>query len=464
MRHNILLIDDNETFRKDTADVLEGEGFGVRHVESGEDAIALVRQQVVPFSIALVDHDMPGMNGPSTIEQIRKYNRELVIIGFSGHDTDEIHNQSVDSGAHFFISKDTSESRLLGILYRHCREIERKIKPLLVSSINENQKLIERLGMFGASEATADVCRLIEKFASSKENVLIRGENGTGKELVARALHQESSRKLMPFVAVNCAAVPAGLIESELFGHEKGAFTGANRARIGYFQAANGGTIFLDEIGELPLQIQATLLRVLQEKVVTPVGSNEIKKVDFRLIAATNANLEEMVREKRFREDLYYRLNVLPLIIRPLRERPEDIPALTTIFLRRANQAEGKNFSVLQSTVEELMKFQWPGNVRELEHCIRYLVNVSHGDFLDESFLNQKRLKTFGQATLTDLASFNSSKEHEEKRLVENALKRSGTIAGASRILGIARSSVREKMKKFKIEIRKFSAIKKDVE
>ncbi|HEY8272187.1 MAG TPA: sigma 54-interacting transcriptional regulator, partial [Pseudobdellovibrionaceae bacterium] len=238
MKHNILLVDDNEALRNSMSAFLTDEGFFVRAVATGEEAIALVRQKFIPFSMAFIDFHMPGMKGPEVIRQIKEHNSNLLVFGLSGDDSDDAHNQSLDSGAAFFISKDTTDAKLLGILHRNCRDIEKKTRPLEICKSSENIKLIESVGMAGASNSLAEVARLILKFAPSKESVLIRGENGTGKEKIARAIHQNSPRRLMPFIAVNCAAIPESLIESELFGHEKGSFTGAGKDRVGYFKAA----------------------------------------------------------------------------------------------------------------------------------------------------------------------------------------------------------------------------------
>lgn len=455
MKHNILLIDDNPVFLKSMADFLEREGFLVRAVAQGDEGIALVRQRVIPFSLALIDYHMPDMNGPQVISQIRELDPSLTIFALSGDDSDQAHNASLASGAIFYIEKDIGESKLLGILHRACREVERRTKPVSVAAHSENRKLIESIGMIGVSEAMAEVARLIQRFGPSKDTVLIRGENGTGKEKVARAVHLHSPRRGMPFVAVNCAAIPESLIESELFGHEKGAFTGAIRFRRGYFEAANGGTIFLDEIGEMPRHLQATLLRVLQEKTIIPVGSNEPRKIDFRLIAATNAPLEQMIANNTFREDLFFRLNVLPITIKPLRERLEDIQILAHQFLVKANEETNQNKVLLESTVEELKKSTWPGNVRELEHCIRFLVNLSEEDTLDASLLVDRRLKNQGKNQPQDLTSLKYSQMNDEKGLVVKALEQGGSISGAARILDVSRSTLRDKMKKYGIEFKR---------
>ena len=457
MKHSILLIDDNIAYRRSKTDFLEDEGFFVRAVESGDEGIALIRQHVFPFSLALVDYHMPDMKGPQTIQKIRELDPNITILALSGDDSVEAHNESLESGAVFFVGKDVGQAKFLGILHRACREIERRIKPVVIAPHNEKQKLIASVGMVGVSEAMAEVARLILKFAPSSDSVLIRGENGTGKERVARGIHQNSLRKAKPFVAVNCAAIPENLIESELFGHEKGAFTGAIRPRIGHFEAADGGTIFLDEIGEMPKHLQATLLRVLQEKTITPVGAVTSRKVDFRLISATNADLESLIAEKSFREDLFFRLNVLPINIKPLRDRPEDIPVLAHSFLEKINQESGEQKVLLASAAEELQKMKWPGNVRELEHCIRFLANMSSEKNLDASLLKGRSDLSSTKQKPTDLEALKFTQMSSEKTLVSKALEQGGSISAAARILNISRSTVREKMKKYDIEFKQLT-------
>ena len=258
-----------------------------------------------------------------------------------------------------------------------------------------------------------------------------------------------------PFVPVNLASISSGVFESELFGHEKGSFTGAAKDRIGYFEAANGGTLFLDEIGELPKHLQASLLRVLQEKTILPVGSNETRRVDFRLVAATNAPLENLIEKNFFREDLFFRLNVLPVYIKPLRERPEDIPILAQHFLNLANLEQRQNFVLLESSVNQLKKLNWPGNVRELEHCIRFLANLSNGPHLEIELLKDRKDPNLTTKKKIDLETLKFTQMAKEKNIVLKAIEESGSISAASRLLNISRSTVREKMKKYGIELKR---------
>tara|TARA_B110001454_G_scaffold218991_1_gene249122 strand:- start:165633 stop:167024 length:1392 start_codon:yes stop_codon:yes gene_type:complete len=455
MKHNILLVDDDAVFRKAMGSFLEDEGFFVKSVSSGDEAIAIVRQKLIPFSLALIDYHMPDVKGPETIKKLKEHNPNLTVLGLSGDDSVDAHNDSLESGAVFFIEKDIGEAKLLSILHRACREVEKRTKPVSISSHSDNQKLIESIGMIGVSEAMAEVARLILKFGPSNDTVLIRGEMGTGKEKVARAIHSASSRANKPFIPVNLASISAGVFESELFGHEKGSFTGAAKDRTGYFEAANGGTLFLDEIGELPKHLQASLLRVLQEKTIMPVGSNETKKVDFRLVAATNAPLENLIERNLFREDLFFRLNVLPIHIKPLRERPEDIPILAQHFLKIANLEQGRELILLESSVDQLKKLSWPGNVRELEHGIRFLTNLSNGPHLEIELLKDRKDPNLVSRKKVDLETLKFTQMADEKNIVLKAIEESGSISAASRLLNISRSTVREKMKKYGIELKR---------
>jgi DNA-binding NtrC family response regulator len=457
MKHYILFIDDNEKLRESMQSFFDKEGFVGKCVATGEEGIALVRQKIFTFSVAMVDYHLPDMTGAQVIARLRDVDPDLVALGFSDDKSDPVHNLAMDSGAISFVNKDAGDAKLLGILHRHCREFERRKKPLTISSRATNQKLIAPLDMAGCSNHLADVTRLVLKYAMSSLTVLVRGENGTGKEKIARAIHDHSSRRLMPYIAVNCAAFPKDLIESELFGHEKGSFTGASNNKIGKFQAANGGTIFLDEIGELDPSVQSVLLRVLQEKTFMAVGSNKTQKVDVRVVAATNAPLEDLIAKKMFRQDLFFRLNVLPIHLRPLRERPEDIPYLIEYFLARINKNAATEKFILQSAVDVLMKMPWPGNVRELEHAIEYLSIVCDGKELDISTLKD-RSPTASKPSpkhriVTDLDAVEAVKESNECEVVTRAMVNNVTISGAARALGISRTTLRDKLKKYGIKL-----------
>lgn len=446
MKHHILLVDDDDLFRRAMSSFLQSEGFLLTAVASGEEAVALVRQGIEDYSLALIDYHMPGLNGVETIKALKLHNPDLIIYSLSGDDSNEAYNDALDSGAVFFVQKDISTEKLLGLLHRTCKAVEDKTKEIVVSKPTDNQVLIEKINMVGTSEHMAEVAKLVMKFAPLNETVLIRGENGTGKDKVAKALHAHSLRVKNPFIAVNCAAITESLIESELFGYVKGAFSGAIKDKIGFFEAAHGGTLFLDEIGELPKHIQSKLLRVLQEKEVTKVGSTEVKKVDFRLIAATNANLEEKIKEDLFRPDLYYRLNVLPINLKPLRERPEDIPLLVQAFMKEVNQTYQPNKKILASSVEQLKSLVWAGNIRELKQAVS-LMAATADEYLDVTdYVKSQKAKNSSNAK-----DIKTARVFKEKTQIKNALKDSGSITKAAEMLKMSRSTFRKRMEKYKI-------------
>lgn len=452
MKHNILLVDDDANFRMATSDFLKDEGFFVKAVETCSEAVAHIKQKTIPFSLALIDYHMPEMKGSDLIKELRELNPHLNLLGFSGDDTVESHNESLDSGALMFLSKDTENKKLLGIIHRVCREFERRNRPLSFADHSANRKLIESVGMIGMSEQLAEVAKQILKVSIFDHSVLIRGENGTGKEKVARAIHDNSRRRLGNFVGINCAAIPENLIESELFGHEKGAFTGAVAAKVGKFQLANNGTIFLDEIGEIPTSLQVKLLRVLQEKEITPVGSNVTKKINARILAATNAPLEAKIANGSFREDLFYRLNVIPIHVAPLRERPVDIPPLVAHFLKKTNAETMSNKTILEACVRLLQKQAWPGNVRDLGHTIMRLHLSTEGDVIDENILedalSNSRELSVEEHLLIDYDTLKFKQESDERNLLIRALNQSDfNVSAAAQQLGLSRTTMQSKMK-----------------
>lgn len=453
MKHHILLVDDDALFRKSMSMYLKDEGFIVTAIESGDEAIALVRQGIIQFSLALIDYHMPQLSGEETIKELKNCNPNLIIYAFSGDDSYEAYQKSLDSGAAFFLQKDINHKKLFGLLNKTCSEIEDRIKVLEVKEEpSEKQKLIQQINMIGVSDHMAEVARTVLKFADHGGAVLIRGENGTGKDKVANAIHKHSSRSKSAFIPVNCAAISESLIESELFGYVKGAFTGALKDKIGLFEAANGGTLFLDEIGEMPKHIQSKLLRVLQDKMIVPVGATEPRPVDFRLVAATNANLEEMIKDGRFREDLYYRLNVLPIHLKPLRERPDDIPVLIAHFLEQANLTANQNRKMLKSSVEQLKNLQWAGNVRELQQAIEFLLATSVDETIKaEPYIVKAKSNDKPKNKFSQFVGMKTVSASMEKKMMEKALLDGGSVSAASRLLEMSRTTFRDKMKKYQL-------------
>ena len=321
----------------------------------------------------------------------------------------------------------------------------------------EIHNLYDFEALIGASSGLHDVVEMIKKAAPTDSTVLLGGETGTGKELIARAIHSNSKRRGGPFVPLHCAAVPETLLESELFGHEKGSFTGADHLQVGLFETANGGTVFLDEVGEIPEAIQIKLLRVLQEREIQRVGGNRVIPIDVRLVAATNRDLESAVREGRFREDLFYRLNVIWVNLPPLRERRGDIPALADYFIKKINRQTGRSAAISDKAVEYLGRYDWPGNVRELENIIERAVILSPGPAIDPEDLNLNidEMLRIDQVDLDRLASGGSLRvqiEQKEMQSLTNALqKAAGNISEAARLLGMARSTLFYRLKKYRL-------------
>ncbi len=376
--YSILVADDEAELRKHVVSILKERGYQVDEACDGLEAAQMLAQK--PYPLVLCDVKMPRMTGPEFLKHVleNEYSTSVALITAHGNIRDAI--DAIREGAFDYIEKPVNEELLLGLVEKAERAYNmiQKITysaPMLTSGDGSEA--------IGKSRSMKRVFSLVERLTRVNTSVLIRGENGTGKELVAKAIHYNSPRKDAPFVAVNCAAIPENLIESELFGHEKGAFTGADQRKIGKFQYAAKGTLFLDEIGDTSPATQVKLLRVLQEHAFTPVGSNREIKADVRIIAATNQDLEKLIKEGKFREDLYYRLNVMPIFLPPLRERKEDIPDLVHHFVDKFNQEHGSRIlGITAEALQNLEGFHWPGNIRELENAIEHAFVVESGDQL----------------------------------------------------------------------------------
>src|SRR5438034_9406137 len=377
LRVRFLIVDDHQSIRKLCMTVGSSLGFHAMEAESAEAALAYLETDSP--DIILADLMMPHMTGLEFLPRVKQILPRTEIAIMTGHGSIETAVQAMKLGAYDYITKPFRIEELRLLLQR----MEEKVK-----LVAENQFLRDRVstemelnGIVGSSSKIQDVLRMVARLKDTRTPVLITGESGTGKELVARAIHYRGSFAKRPFVAVDCGSLVPTLIESELFGYEKGAFTGAVRSKTGIFQSANGGTIFLDEIGELPLEMQAKLLRVLQEKEVRPVGSNQKVRVDVRVIAATNRDLEAAYRNGTFRKDLYFRLNVVTVHLPSLRERRSDIPMLVHWFLERL--APGDSIQVTSAAMKALLQYDWPGNVRELENCIERATALGNGKIID---------------------------------------------------------------------------------
>jgi DNA-binding NtrC family response regulator len=453
-----LIVDDHPSVRKLCMTV--GASLGFDCVEAEDGQAALVHLESDSPDIILADLMMPNMTGLEFLPRVKQLLPRTEVAIMTGHGSIETAVQAMKLGAYDYITKPFRVEELKLLLQRMAEKIK---------LVAENQFLRDRVstemelnGIVGSSSKIQDVLRMVARLKDTRTPVLITGESGTGKELVARAIHYRGLLAKRPFVAVDCGSLVPTLIESELFGYEKGAFTGALKSKEGLFQSANGGTIFLDEIGELSLELQAKLLRVLQEKEVRPVGSNQKVKVDVRVIAATNRDLELAQKEGRFRKDLYFRLNVVTIHLPPLRERRSDTAALVHYFLDRF--APGKTLSVSPAAMKCMLQYDWPGNVRELENCIERAVALGTQNVLDLADLPpalraQQEKGSVPETVLTGAAATattNTDLEEIERDTIQRVFEQvQGDKTQARKMLGISRATLYRKLKRYNIGLSK---------
>jgi two-component system nitrogen regulation response regulator NtrX len=450
----VLVVDDERNIRTSLEGILKDEGYRVRAVATGEELLKQVAQGAP--DLVILDVWLPGMDGLQALAELKGSHPDLPVIMISGHSTVETAVRATKLGAYDFIEKPlTLEKTLLTVK----NALERQ--QLAQENLSLRQTLEKRYEIIGASPAIAALRDQIASAAPSHGRVLIRGESGTGKELVARAIHRQSRLAAKPFVEVNCAAIPDELIESELFGHERGAFTGATAKRRGKFEIADGGTIFLDEVGDMSLKTQAKVLRVLQEQTFERVGGTETIRVDVRVIAASNKNLEDEIRKGAFREDLFYRLNVIPFEVPPLRERAEDIPLLAEHFLQLFSEEYNKKKKQLSTEALELfLAYPWPGNVRELRNVVERMVIMVHQDIIGPGDVAPSLRARPGpagddaaDAALESDGTLREARERFEREYIQRRLKEvNGNITRAAELLGIERSNLHRKMKAYGIE------------
>src|SRR5215467_5686235 len=453
MKTRLLVVDDEQSIRRLCMTIGNTLGYACMEAESAEAALGRLESDAP--DLILTDLKLPAMSGVELLKQTKKLLPHTEIAIMTGHGSIESAVDAMKLGAYDYIEKPFRVEKMRLLLQRMAEKVH---------LVTENEFLRERVtaednldGIIGTSAHIQDVLRMISRLKDTRTPVLISGESGTGKELVARAIHFRGAMAKTPFVAVDCGSLVPTLMESELFGYEKGAFTGAMKSKAGLFEAANGGTIFLDEIGELPLEMQAKLLRVLQEKEVRPVGSNTPVNVDVRVIAATNRDLEAAYREGTFRKDLYFRLNVVTVHLPALRERRSDIPMLVHHFLNR--YAPGVNLQVTPAAMKSLLQYEWPGNVRELENCVARAVTLGDRQVIDVSDLppaiRNESTEAFprspgesGSLSTTALA------EMERMTILKVFAQAHGDKALAGRMLGISRATLYRKLKRYNISLR----------
>jgi DNA-binding NtrC family response regulator len=463
----VLIVDDEAELRKSVASVLAtampSYSFAISEAATGKEAFEAVK--VNDFDLVLMDVRMPEMDGLEALAQIKAQDPRVFVVIMTAHSNLQDAVTAIKGGAYDYVEKPVQPEKLAQIVTK-ALETQEMVSNLAVSAPVLDDDVDSEF--VGASKKMREIFDLINRLSQVDTTVLIRGENGTGKELVARAIHHNSPRKHGEFVAINCGAIPESLMESELFGHEKGAFTGAHERKIGKFQLANKGTIFLDEVAELRPDMQVKLLRVLQEKRFTPVGSNREVASNARVIAATNRNLEKMIEEHTFREDLFYRLNVMPIFLPPLRERLDDLENLISHFVRRFNRKMGRQITGFAAeALEELRKYRWPGNIRELENLIERCFIIENGTQISAASLPES-LRNAAQSEIafelpgsySGPLDFDRFKEETEKEFIVQALRANrGRINQTVAQANIPKNTLLRKIKKYAINVRELNEI-----
>lgn len=467
---SVLIVDDESELRNNVRLLLPSLfpslDFEIHEAENGLTAVEKV--QAKDFDLVMMDVKMPGLNGLEALEKIKTHDPRTFVVIMTAHSNLQDAVVAIREGAYDYIEKPVAKERLAQIVEKSL-EARALVSDLALSNPIFDDDIDSEF--VGRSHKMREVFDLIYKLCKVDTTVLVRGENGTGKELVAKAIHFNSPRKSGPFIAINCGAIPDSLIESEFFGHEKGAFTGAIERKIGQFQMANNGTLFLDEIGELKPELQVKLLRVLQEKKFIPVGGSREVKTNARIIAATNRNIEKMIEEQEFREDLFYRLNVLPIFLPPLRERSEDISALTQHFIKKFSQlhSESPITGITPEALELLKAYRWPGNIRELENLIERAFIVETATLIRPESLTENVRKTTASKTgaaaihvktsneLKADLDYEKFKEDAEKEFIISALKANrGRINQTVAHANIPKNTLLRKIKKYNINVKDY--------
>ena len=450
---SVLIVDDEVGTRESIKMILKHD-YEVFLAKDAEEAFLQIKEHSP--DVVLLDIILPDIDGLKVLEKIKENDPDVIVIMITATKTIKTAVEAMKLGAYDYVTKpfDIDELRLIISRSLSTQALEKEVKYLR----KEIDKSFGFGNIIGKSKAMENIFKVVRQIADSKSTVLIMGESGTGKELISRAVHYNSNRKNYPFVTINCAAIPETLIESELFGHERGAFTNAIEKKLGRFEIAQQGTLFLDEIGELSLSTQAKILRFLEEKEFNRVGGSKTIKVDVRLITATNRDLNQLLKKGGFREDLYYRINVVPIVIPPLRERKEDIPLFLEHFIKKFNAENNKNIKgVSKEALELMMNYDWPGNVRELENLIERIIVLTSNEYIQHnelpfSLINIPKINGLKESVLNGKVSFLEAEEEFEKGIILDALKRANYVQShAAEMLRISRRILKYKMEKLGI-------------
>ncbi|UCE22624.1 MAG: sigma-54-dependent Fis family transcriptional regulator [Candidatus Aminicenantes bacterium] len=446
---NILVIDDDESIRDSCSQVFKKDGNTVKTAKDGTEGLNLFKKEF--FHVVLLDLKMPGLTGMQVLTKIKEEHPETPVIIITGYATIESAVEAIKRGAYDYLAKPFTPEQLRVVTNKALENRKILFENIYLRDALKKKTEFDRI--IGKSKAMKKVLDIVKRVCSSESTILITGESGTGKELFAREIHDHSPRKNAPFVVVDCGALVETLFESELFGHVKGSFTGAYETKHGRFEVANGGTIFLDEISNISLNIQANLLRVIQEREITRVGSTKPIKVNVRVLAATNENLADLVKNGKFREDLFYRLSVVPINLPPLRERKEDIPLLLEHFLQKYNRITRKKINKISSEVKKaLMEYDWPGNIRELENTIERAVVLSKGDEIELEDLMYHGISSTPSLFHMVRGKYQTLDDIEKEYIKEILLNHQGNKSKTAKILGIDRKTLWAKIKKYKIQ------------
>lgn len=440
MSYRILLVDDDRENLMVNEALLKVAGYQVKTVQSGQEAIETIKNAKKDYALILMDYHMVGMSGAEAVAEIIKIKPNQQMLAYSLDDNRDVMRETFKAGVLDFLDKNSENEVLLSTVAAYCEKYEQNFRLLDEDDLTHSEKadFIKKIGMIGRSEKLYELARQIEKIAPSKATTLIYGESGTGKELVARALHKCGDRSSSPFIAVNIAAEQASLLDSSLFGHKKGSFTGATHDQAGKFQLANRGTIFLDEIGDMSLDLQVKLLRVLQEREITPVGATRPISVDVRIVAATHRDLPKLIAEGKFREDLYYRLSSVILETAPLRARPDDIEPLVVHFTREICKENGFDRSFHRRCLEVFREYSWKGNVRELRSVVERHLIGSDSEIVraeDLEVILYKKSEVEYPRTLEEIDRYLDEKK---RKMMADVMKGASSKAEAARRLGIA--------------------------